>query len=35
MGDAGILPAATTLAMGVVSAGSAYVVRRHSKRDKQ
>ena len=34
-GDAGILPAATTLAMGVVSAGSAYVVRRHSKRDKQ
>lgn len=35
MGDAGILSAATTLAMGVVSAGSAYVVRRHSKRDKQ
>ena len=34
-GDAGILPAATTLAMGVVSVGSAYVVRRHSKRDKQ
>ena len=34
-GDAGILPAATTLAVGLTSVGAAYAVRRHSKRDKQ